>query len=132
MNEMIVNKSVNMLVNLETIKEIGDEEGRNSRVWLANDTQLNELIVLKGVMKSSFSESEINEYFLETQIMNECKSPNILPVKYAGMDDEYIYMTLPYCKNGSLKTKCDKESLTLKEVIIYALEFLNGLLFLHT
>lgn len=130
--ELDVTESVDMQLSLEILKEIGSSEGRNSKVWLVKDIQLNEVLVLKGVLKSSFDTSEINQYYLETQIINDCKSPNIIPVRYAGMDSDYIYMILPYCKEGSIKSICENNFLTMREVVTYALEFLNGLLFLHT
>jgi len=123
--------SVNLILQLEIIKEIGAEEGRNSKVWLAKDIQLNEILILKGVLKSTFKEHEVDHYYLESQIINDCKHPHIVPITYAGMDENYIYMTLPYFKNGSLKSLCDTKFLTVKEIISYSLDFLNGLLFLH-
>lgn len=127
-----ITDKVDVTLKLEKLREIGGEEGKNSQVWLVNDVQLNEELILKGVLKSDFKIAEIDEYYMETRIINECKSPHVVPVKYAGMDETYVYMTLPYCKNGSLNTVCEGKNLTLKQLVTYALEFLNGLLFLHT
>lgn len=130
--ELNITESVDMQLRLEILDEIGASEGRNSKVWLVRDVQLNEVLVLKGVLRESFDTHEINQYYLETQIINDCKSPNIMPVRYAGMDNEYIYMILPYCEKGSIKSICENNFLTMREVVTYALDFLNGLLFLHT
>ena len=45
-----------------------------------------------------------------------------LPAFY---DDEYIYITMPYLKRGSLHNLLNNRYLTLKEIIKYSLEFIK-------
>lgn len=123
--------TVDVNVQLNILQQIGEDEGKNSTVWLARDIQLNENLVLKKIKKDSLNLAELGTYFLEAQMLNECSHPNIMPVRYAGDDSEFVYLTMPFYSQGSLSSISKDRFLSPLEIISHSLDFLNGLLFLH-
>ena len=55
-----------------------------------------------------------------------------MKVQYSKSDQDYIYLSMPYCEKGSLNTLINNRFLTVKEIIQYALDFLTGLHYIHT
>ncbi|MFG3613476.1 serine/threonine-protein kinase [Rummeliibacillus stabekisii] len=131
MSDLILKPTVDVNVQLNILQQIGEDEGKNSTVFLAQDIQLNENLVLKKINKSSLDLSEIGNYFLEAQMLNECSHPNIMPIRYAGDDADFIYLTMPFFSQGSLSSLSRDRLLSPLEIISHSLDFLNGLLFLH-
>ncbi|YCI79298.1 serine/threonine protein kinase [Bacillus sp. R1-10] len=127
---MIKVNSVKAHLNLDQWKSIG-EEGRNSDVWIARDTQLEQILILKKITKKSLDQQKITDYFAEAKILNDSKHPNIMPIHYSAEDDENIFITMPYYENGSLNSLIDKKYLTSRDIIKYSLDFLSGLLYIH-
>lgn len=120
-----------MNLSLTQWKEIGNSEGKNSRVWIAKDNQLDQALILKKISKKSLDKQSISDYFSEAKILNKSKHPNIMPVHYSGEDDKFIYITMPYYYKGSLNSIIEKRMLSVREIIKYSLDFLSGLLFIH-
>ncbi|WP_153730679.1 serine/threonine-protein kinase [Sporosarcina obsidiansis] len=120
---------VDTSLSLEYREEIG-LEGRNSTVNKAFDPQLNAELVVKRINKSEFTKTE--DYFKEAQMLYASEHPNIMGIKYATQDTDYIYLTMDYYKNGSINSLLEKRFLTVKEIIKYSLEFLSGIHFMHT
>lgn len=117
-------------ITFDKIKEIG-QEGRNSKVFLAHDQQLNGQLVIKEIPKTQFKDAD--EYFKEARLMFAQKHENVVEVHYAGMDADNIYIAMPYYKNGSLKHLISGGNhLTIRQVIRYAIQFLTGLNHIHT
>lgn len=115
-------------LKIQFIKDIGGE-GRNSNVFLAHDPQLNANLVVKQIPKSDFSCKE--EYFDEARKLYATSHPNIMQVRYACEDASYIYLSMPYCKNGSINSLINSKFLTVREIINLSLDFLSGLHFMH-
>lgn len=118
-------------LHLQKVRPIDNDEGKNSKVWIVHDTQLDEQLVLKEITKQSLENQSIQDFFLEAKLLNYGDHPHIMPIRHASEDDENIYITMPYYKEGSLQSKMDNKMLTVGEIIKYALDFLNGLLFIH-
>jgi serine/threonine protein kinase len=110
-------------------QEIG-QEGRNSKVYLAQDNHLDGQIVIKEILKSSFPENET--YFDEARKLYKSTHPNIVQVAYACEDENNIYIAMPFYKNGSLKKLLQSKNLTIREIIKYSTEFLSGLQNIHS
>jgi serine/threonine protein kinase len=121
---------VNPHLSLDKWKPIG-EEGKNSEVWIARDKQLEQILVLKVITKSSLEKQNVEDFFLESKILNEAKHPHIMPINYAAEDDQNIYITMPYYEQGSINSLIDKKMLSAREIIKYSIDFLSGLMFLH-
>lgn len=109
--------------------EIGNAEGKNSDVFLATDDQLGCDLVIKRVKKEKF---QPEEYFTEAKMIYENKHPNIVEIQYASQDDEFIYMAMPYYKNGSLNNLAKKRFLSVREIVRYSLELLSAVNCIHS
>ncbi len=120
---------INSKLKFEIIREIG-EEGRNSKVILAKDIQINADVVVKIVEKSNFKNQE--DYFKESKIMYETQHPNICEINCASECEDNIYFSMPFYKNGSLNKKLEEKYLSVSEIIKYGLDFLTGVHYVHT
>lgn len=116
-------------LNFETIREIG-QEGRNSKVYLAHDKQLDGEIVVKKIEKSRLPNA--NEFYRESKILYASSHPYVVRVNYGCSDTNHIYIAMPYYKNGSLKQLINTRFLTIREVIRYSIQFLSGLHNIHS
>ncbi len=54
-----------------------------------------------------------------------------MDIHSASYDNEYIYITMPYLKNGSIQHLIENENLTLRQIIKYSLDFLSAVYFVH-
>lgn len=109
-------------------KEIG-EEGKNSKVFLANDEQLKSQKVVKMVEKKKFS--NFDEYYSEAQKIEASRHPNVVEVKCAGTSTGHVCMIMPYYPRGSIKTLIKNKFLTVAQIIKYSIDFLAGLQHIH-
>ena len=123
-------KNCKVRLDFDEIKEIG-QEGRNSKVFLAHDNQLDGEIVIKEIAKRR--NISYDEYFKEARLLYAHNHNNIVKVNYACEDDDNIYIAMPYYKNGSLKKQISKgKCLTIRETIRYSIQFLSGLNHIHS
>lgn len=123
-------KNCKVRLDFDEIEEIG-QEGRNSKVFLAHDNQLDGEIVIKEITKQSGI--SYDEYFKEARLLYAHNHNNIVKVNYACEDDDNIYIAMPYYKNGSLKKQISKgKCLTTREAIRYSIQFLSGLNHIHS
>lgn len=105
------------------------QEGRNSEVFKAIDLHLDAEIVMKRMEKTKLN---LDNYFSEAQILYKSSHPYVAPIHYACQDADYIYLAMPFFKNGSIKSKMDKRRLTCKEIIRYSIQFVTGLHNIHS
>jgi len=115
--------------NFEVIEKI-NSEGVNSALYIVEDKQLGSRFILKQIDKKKFKEFE--RYFDESKKVYNLKHPNIISINTASYDDEYIYITMPYLKRGSLHNLLNTRYLTLKEIIKYSLDFLSAIEYVHS
>ncbi|MEY8762469.1 MULTISPECIES: serine/threonine-protein kinase [Clostridium] len=116
-------------LKFEKIRDIGGE-GRNSKVYLAHDLQLDTDIVVKEIPKSQFSDE--NEYFSEARKLYQNQHPNIVEIQYACEKDGNVYLSMPCYSKGSINKLISKKFLTVREIIKYSLDFLCGIHYMHT
>lgn len=116
-------------LSFELISEIG-HDGKNSTVYKATDLQLNAEIAVKRIEKKKFD--DINQYFKEARLLHISNHPNVVPVHYGCQDKDYIYIVMPYYKNGSLKQKILSQPLTIRQIITYTTQILSGLHNIHS
>lgn len=114
--------------NFEIIEKI-NSEGVNSALYIVEDKQLGSRFILKQLDKKNFKELE--RYFDESKKVYNLKHPNIISINTTSYDDEYIYITMPYLKNGSLNNLLNTRYLTLREIIKYSLDFLSAIEYIH-
>jgi len=115
-------------LNFDLIKEIG-AAGKNSKVYLANDHQLSSQIVIKKIDKTTLTYE--GEFYKEAKILYNHEHANIARVNYGCEDDLFVYIAMPYYRNGSLKDLLDKRFLSVREIIRYSIQFLSGLSHIH-
>lgn len=113
----------------DIIKEIG-QEGRNSKTYLAQDVQFNGTVVVKSIHKPDIPQG--TPYFSEARHLYSSKHPNVMEIHYASQDDDYVYLAMPFYKNGSLNSIIQHRYLTVREIVKYALDFLSALHYIHT
>lgn len=116
------------IVSFEKLKDIG-AEGKNSDVFLAKDIHLDSEIVVKQISRKKIS---LEKLFKESRILHSVAHTNISPVQYACRDDDFIYITMPYYKNGSLKSVITSQSISLRKILKYSIDILSGLMHIHS
>ena len=119
---------INSQFNLDIIKKI-NSEGVNSALYLVKDTQLDSNFILKQIDKNNFN--EVSRYFEESKKIYNLKHPNIVNINMASYDDEYIYITMPYYRKGSLYNLIKNENLSIRKIIKYSLDFLSAVEYIH-
>ena len=115
--------------NLEIIEKI-NSEGVNSALYLVKDVQLGSIFILKQISKNNFRDG--GKYFEESKKIYNLKHPNIIPINTASYDEEYIYITMPYFKRGSLYSLLQNENLSVRKIIKYSLDFLSAVDYMHS
>ncbi|MEY1273373.1 serine/threonine-protein kinase [Proteus mirabilis] len=115
-------------ISFKEIREL-DEQGKNSRVFLAYDKNLDCNLIIKEIKKDKF---DCDEYFNEARKLYQSSHPNIVQIQYAAQNDNFIYLGLPFYENGSMKGLMNKNNLTTHEIIRYSIQFLSGLYHIHT
>ena len=114
--------------DFEVINNI-KSEGVNSSLYMVKDLQVGSKFILKQIDKKGLKEPE--RYFEESKKIYKLKHPNIMEIHSASYDNEYIYITMPYLKNGSLQHLIENQNLTLRQIIKYSLDFLSAIYYVH-
>lgn len=115
-------------VQFQLDREIG-ADGRNSNVYIARDPQLEAELVIKKVAKNRLDTAS---YFSESACIYASAHSNVVPIHYACQDNDFIYLAMPYYPRGSLKHLMDQRFLTVREIVVFATQFLSGLHNIHT
>lgn len=113
----------------DTLREIGAGEGRNSKVYLADEPQLGGRVAIKEIEKTSFGDP--TEYFNEAQAMFRTTHDNVVPILYACETATCISLAMPYFPNGSLSKRIKDRPLRLSDVLRIAQGVLAGLAHIH-
>jgi eukaryotic-like serine/threonine-protein kinase len=116
-------------LNLKVIEKL-NSEGSNSNLYLVEDPQLGTYFILKQIKKANFHNPL--SYFTEAKKIYSTSHPNIVNIVHGSYDSEYIYITMPYYKRGSLNNILNNRCLTVREIIKYSLDFLSAVHYLHT
>ncbi len=116
-------------LRFELLNQIGGTQGRNSVVYIAHDKQLDAQIVVKRVEQAKLTSQA--EFFAEAQRLYYSRHPNVVDVKYACQDADHVYLAMPYYERGSLHTLLEQRFLTVREIVKYGLDFLQGLHHVH-
>lgn len=121
------------IVSFQKTREIG-AEGKNSKVYLAHDKNIDGEVVIKEIeyWKDDETIVDLNDFYDEARKLFKSSHPNVVQLYYACEDDRNIYIAMPFYKNGTIKSLLAKKQLTAREVIKYAVEFLSGLHNIHS
>ncbi len=112
----------------EIINEIG-HDGKNSKVYIAHDKQLDADLAIKKIEINDFK--NIDDYFNEAKILYLSSHKNVVDVKYACKDNDHIYIAMPYYSKGSIKQLMHKRFLSVREIVRYSLQIITGLHNIH-
>lgn len=115
-------------IDFEILEKI-NSEGVNSTLYIVKNVQLNKEFILKKIDKKTLDK---NKYFEESQKIYNLKHSNIINIESISYDENYIYISMPYFKNGSMLNLIKSRNLKIKEVVKYALEFLSAVDYIHT
>jgi eukaryotic-like serine/threonine-protein kinase len=118
----------NTILQFVPIREIG-VEGRNSKVYVVLDPQLNSELVIKKIEKAKI---KYDEFFKEAHILYNFPHPHITEVNYGTQDRDFVYISMPHYQKGSINTLMSQRFLTVREIVKYSLDFLLGLHYIHT
>lgn len=94
--------------DFEIIKKI-KSEGVNSSLYIVKDLQVGSKFILKQIDKEVLKEPR--RYFDESKKIYKLNHPNIMKIHSASYDNDYIYITMPYLKNGSLQHLIENQNL---------------------
>ncbi|MEF9991151.1 MAG: serine/threonine-protein kinase [Romboutsia sp.] len=120
---------INPKFNLKILKKV-NSEGVNSMLYLVEDTQLGARFMLKQIDKNKFKDPQ--KYFEESEKIYNSSHPNIISINYASSDEDYIYIAMPYFRNGSLYHVLENRDLSIREIIKYSLDFLSAVSYIHS
>lgn len=116
-------------IDFEYIKDLPNQ-GANSKVFLGIDKQLKHTLVYKQIEIDKLNPTD---YFKEASLVYANRHQYVVSVNYGCYDDNFIYIGMPYYINGSIKDKITNgNSLSPKEVVRYAIQFLTGLNHIHS
>jgi serine/threonine protein kinase len=116
-------------LTFELREEIG-HDGKNSKVHVAHDANLDARLVIKTLLKSELGDMSL--YFDESRLLHLSEHQHVVPIRYACEDDERIYIAMPHFSNGSLRQLLDRKYLTMRELVRYSTQFLSGLHNIHS
>ncbi|EAY17405.1 AGC family protein kinase [Trichomonas vaginalis G3] len=110
--------------------------GYSSEVYLAQNTQTNELVVLKTANKNN--SSSMKALYVENKILNEFKHPMIISKKGVVENSKRYSLCLEYISGGDLYfwmnrviNRSNEDILIIMSELVIALEFLhsNGIIY---
>lgn len=110
--------------------EIGAGEGRNSRVYLIQDAQLDGELVLKEIPKKQIK--SISVLFDECQKIHAARHHNVVAVQYGCETDDLICIVMPYYPAGSLARRISSGPLSVNESVRVGIDVLSGLGAVHS
>ncbi len=107
-----------------------NSEGVNASLYIIEDLQLGTKLILKQLDKNKIK--DIDKYFDESRKINKLNHSNIISINSVSYDEKYIYITMPYYKNGSLQQLIENRNLSMREVIRYSLDFMSAIYHVHS
>lgn len=112
--------------------ELGDSigGGGEGEVFKATDHQLDAELAIKKVPQADFADP--TSFYQECKKLYFSRHRNVVPINYGCKDNDFIFLAMPYFKNGSLKRICDIRFLNSREIIRYSIQFLSGLNHIHS
>lgn len=117
-------------VQIEKVKTLSsDSQGKNSTVFIGKDMQMEKEFLIKQIKKEHLRQ-HTSDIFEEAKLLSKSSHRNIMPLQYSSYDEDFIYMAIPYFKNGSLDKFVNCFSSNQK-LIEYCLDFLSGLAHAH-
>ena len=112
-------------LSFNLLRQIGTGQGLNSVVFLAHDLQFDTQLAVKRVPKTNLPNPD--QYFAEARRLYDARHKHVVDVRYACQDASYIYLAMPFYREGTLQDLIEQRYLTVREIVRYGIEFLSGL-----
>ncbi|KAE8255600.1 hypothetical protein A4X13_0g2984 [Tilletia indica] len=114
--------------------QLGDCLGKGAfgHVFRGLNWTTGETVAVKQIKLGNIPKSELSEIMSEIDLLKNLKHPNI--VKYLGSEktNEYLFIILEYCENGSLQHFCKRFGVLPEGLVgVYIAQVLEGLMYLH-
>ncbi len=111
-------------------RELGG--GGMSRVFLARDTQLDRLIVVKVLPPEMAGAVSVDRFKREIQLSAKLQHPHIVPVLSAAREGEILYYTMPYIEGESLGARLTKSgALSVMQSVSVLRDSIRALAYAH-
>lgn len=106
--------------------------GGMSRVFLAEETRLGRLVVIKVLPPEMAADVNVERFEREIQLAAKLQHPHIVPLLTAGSDGDLLYYVMPFIEGESLRAKLAREGeLPVGEAARILREVLDALAYAH-
>lgn len=112
------------------LDRIGLGEGLNSEVYRATDPQIDGVVAVKEIPKSTFGDPSI--YFDEAKRMFAARHENVVPIRYACETSDLVGLVMPHYARGSLAKRIAAQPLGLHELVRVADGVMRGVIRIHS
>ncbi|TFK73191.1 Pkinase-domain-containing protein, partial [Pluteus cervinus] len=114
--------------------QLGDSLGKGAfgQVYRALNWATGETVAVKEIQLSNIPKGELPEIMSEIDLLKNLNHPNI--VKYKGFvkEQQYLYIILEFCENGSLHNIIKRFGKFPENLVaVYISQVLEGLVYLH-
>ncbi|KAK0539923.1 Protein kinase of the Mitotic Exit Network [Tilletia horrida] len=114
--------------------QLGDCLGKGAfgSVFRGLNWTTGETVAVKQIKLGNIPKSELSEIMSEIDLLKNLKHPNI--VKYLGSEktNDFLFIILEYCENGSLQHFCKRFGVFPEGLVgVYIAQVLEGLIYLH-
>ncbi|KAK0564035.1 Protein kinase of the Mitotic Exit Network [Tilletia horrida] len=114
--------------------QLGDCLGKGAfgSVFRGLNWTTGETVAVKQIKLANIPKSELSEIMSEIDLLKNLKHPNI--VKYLGSEktNDFLFIILEYCENGSLQYFCKRFGVLPEGLVgVYVAQVLEGLIYLH-
>ncbi|HEX7667532.1 MAG TPA: serine/threonine-protein kinase [Polyangiaceae bacterium] len=115
-------------LNYRRIEEIGSA-GQNSKVFRVFDEHLHAELAVKEIQKSRLGDP--SRYFSEARAVHASAHARVVPIRWAGKNDEIISLAMPIMPGGSLSDRIREKPLRASEVIKIGQDLCEGVAQVH-
>jgi serine/threonine protein kinase len=114
-------------IRYEKLSEIGG--GQNSRVFRVFDHHLHAELVVKEVEKKRIGDP--SRFFTEARAVHASAHPRVVPVRWAGQNEELVCIAMPLMPGGSLAGAIRSKPLRASQVIRVGQDLCEGVAQVH-
>lgn len=118
-------------VTYRKVREIGVGQGRNSKVYLAEDPHLDRMVAVKEIDRTRIAPAGWDAYHQEARAMFVSRHDRVVPIHHACLTASHVALVMPHYPSGSLQDRTARGPLPLREAYRIADEILAGLYQVH-
>lgn len=110
-------------------RELGG--GGMSRTYLARDTALNRLVVVKVLAPELLAGLSVERFRREILLAAQLQHPHVVPVLTAGDAEGVPWFTMPYVEGNSLRLRLEAQAIPLDEAVSILRDVARALGYAH-